>query len=703
MIEVLEKEKTFILSGNGFSYVIKIIRGRPAHLHFGKRVKAEEGVFGEKFYPVSFVCPEDDDFTNLESMRCEYPVFGYGDTKTDAARFVKDEKCVFDFKYCGYKITNDKRRGVYPEPFGGETLVLSLSDEVTKTELSLYYTVYEDCNVLVRKAEVTNLGDTPLIIKKLNSFSVDCKDFGKVLSLKGRYAAENRICEQEIKNGAFVLESREGLSSHKTSPFVALSNDFRTDFGDVVACSLLYGGNFKIEAAKTAFGFVRFTGGFNDLFTDIKVLPSESFCSPSAAVTYSDCGLNGIGKNYHGFIRDYMLRKTEGYSPVVLNGWETLGFDYDREKIFSMIEKCKGTGVNTFVMDDGWFGHRTDDKGGLGDWFVNEKKLPGGLKPVIDKCKECGLKFGLWIEPECVSEDSELFKNHPDWVIGGAGRTRLKSRNQYVLDLTKKEVKEYLKRTFAEILENNDISYVKWDMNRFITEPSFANGFYLRYAEGFYELAGYLTERFKNVFFECCSAGGGRTDAGMTAYFDRLWISDMTDVAERIKTLSGVTLFLPLEYISNHLSDVPNIQNGRVTDRESRFAANTMGKFGYEFNVINADEAEMKAETEKYLCAEKTFGGTFYRLTENDGDYSAFCSVSEDRREFALWVYYGLADYAKTPLGIKLKGLNENYVYTCKDLNVKANGVNLQNYGLTILPEYKDNKCRMFIFNATDD
>lgn len=701
MIKIIEKEKLFILSGTDISYVIKIINGRPAHIHFGKKVTAEEGVFGEKFYPVSFVCPENKDFYNLESMRSEYPIFGYGDVKTDAARFVKDNNCVFDFKYRGYEITRNPQSGVYPEPDGGETLVLDFSDEVTKTELSLYYTVYEDCDCVVRKSLVKNVGKIPLFVQKLNSFSIDCEDYRKVLSLKGRYAAENRICVQDIKNGAFVLENREGITSHKTSPFVALSDNFSNDCGSVTACSLLYGGNFKIEAQKTAFGFVRFTGGLDDLFTGFKIMPSESFCSPSVALTFSDCGLNGISKNYHSFIRNHLLRKTEGYSPIVLNGWETLGFDYDREKIFSMIEKCRGTGINTFVMDDGWFGNRTDDTRDLGDWYVNENKLPGGLKPIIEKCKECGLKFGLWIEPECISEDSKLYSEHPDWAIGGEKRTRLKSRNQYVLDLTKKEVLEYLKHTFSELLEDNEISYVKWDMNRFITEPSFANGFYVKYAEGFYELANYLTTKHKNVFFEGCSGGGGRTDAGMTKYFDRLWISDMTDVRERLKTISGTSLFLPLDFISDHLSDVPNLQNGRVTDRESRFSVNTIGKFGYEFNVLNADTDEIKKEVEEYKRVEKTFGGTFYRLIENE-NYTAFCSVKEDKREFALWVYYGLTDYAKTPLKLRLKGLEEDCVYECARLGVKACGTNLQNYGLTILPEYNDNKCRLFIFKETE-
>ena len=465
--------------------------------------------------------------------------------------------------------------------------------------------------------------------------------------------------------------------------------------GEVYGFNLIYSGSYSFKTEIAELDFTRVCGGLNEQDFHWTLAQGESFETPEAVLTYSSEGLNKLSQSFHDLYREYLINPKNVYQkrPVLLNNWESTYFDFDEKKLCDLIEKAKGTGIDTFVLDDGWFGKRNDDWTGLGDWFVNTDKLKGGLTAIIDKCKECGMKFGLWFEPEMISEDSDLFRAHPNWHISTPDLKACKGRNQWILDFANPEVVEYIKTTVGGILKNNDISYVKWDMNRHMSE------FYSpylpvdrqqetahRYMLGVYELAKYLTETFPNVFFEGCSGGGGRFDPAMLYYFPQIWTSDNSDAASRAYIQYGTSMCYPLSSMSGHISICPNHQNGRVTPMQSRMDMASFCATGYELNLhalTEEDFAKISEHIKFYNdISDLILQGDLYRLLNPfEGNYFSQMVVSKDKSKAVFILMKILAKANDSYPYVKLKGLEQDKYYDVEGFGVFKGDV-LMNAGL---------------------
>ncbi|MGN1077994.1 MAG: alpha-galactosidase, partial [Candidatus Gallimonas sp.] len=492
-------------------------------LHYGKKIA--EGDL--PFFIAQADSPDPEDLNmdmSTDRMLSECGSFGRGDFRS-ATVIVKrgDGAAMSRFKYLSHKIADGVKplEGMPCVRRADQTLTVTLKDDFSDLEVDLNYSVSEDSDVLVRNATIRNTGKESVEIVKAFSFCLDLPDSGRLsaLRLAGNWACERKPVISPLAEGTLRVESTRGYSSHAMNPFLAvLSENCNENDGECYGFNLLYSGSFAISAELNCHRRMRVQGGINDYMFGWKLGAGEGFQTPQAALCYSSEGLGGMSRAYHDFFREYVVNPAKVYAPrpIVVNNWEATYFNFDNEKLFAIIDEAAKLGVDTFVLDDGWFGKRDDDRSGLGDWFVNENKLNGGLKTVIDRCKEKGLKFGLWFEPEMVSEDSDLFRAHPDWAIKKEGVTPCRSRNQLVLDFSRKEVVDYVYDVVGKILRENEISYVKWDKNRDITEnftsslPADRQGEFLhRYMLGVYDLAERLTSAFPNVLFEGCAGGGG--------------------------------------------------------------------------------------------------------------------------------------------------------------------------------------------------
>ena len=467
--------------------------------------------------------------------------------------------------------------------------------------------------------------------------------------------------------------------------------------GECYGFNLIYSGSFAITAEVSSNKSVRVQGGINDYLFSWRLNGGEEFVTPQVALCYSSNGLGGMSRAYHDFFREYIINpnRVKMRRPIVVNNWEATYFDFDNEKLFAIIDEAAKLGIDTFVLDDGWFGKRNDDKCSLGDWFVNDKKLKGGLKAVIERCKKDGLKFGLWIEPEMISEDSDLYRAHPDWAIKKDGIEPVRGRNQLILDLTRKEVVDYIFEVISKILKENEITYIKWDFNRTLTEfysvslPADRQGeFAHRYTLGFYDLAERLTSSFPEVLFEGCAGGGGRFDGGALYYFPQIWTSDDTDGLERTKIQWGTSFCYPVSSMSCHVSACPNHQTQRTTPFETRGAIASLGATGYELDLTKLTEAE-KEQVKAQIASYKQVGdlilnGDLYRLS-NQFDTNYFCEmiVSKDKTKAYVVGERFRGDPCDHDRILKLNGLDENKTYLIKELNVTASGKALMNAGVT--------------------
>ena len=488
------------------------------------------------------------------------------------------------------------------------------------------------------------------------------------------------------------------------NPFLALIEETADEErGECYGFALLYSGSFALTAELTHNGITRVQGGIGDEFFSWKLDAGETLETPQAALCYSAQGLGGMSREYHDFFRTAIVDPKYVYArrPIVVNNWEATYFDFDNEKLFSIIDEAAKLGIDTFVLDDGWFGKRDSDTSGLGDWTVNENKLKGGLGAVIGRCKEKGLKFGLWFEPEMVSEDSDLFRAHPDWAIAKAGVEPCRGRNQLILDFTRKEVVDHIFEAVSKILQENDISYVKWDKNREMTEnftnnlpPDRQGEFSHRYTLGFYDLAKRLTEAFPDVFFEGCAGGGGRFDGGALYYFPQIWTSDDTDGLERTKIQWGTSILYPVSSMSCHVSACPNHQTRRTTPFATRGAIASLGATGYELDLTKLPDEEkeqVKNQVENYKrIDELVLKGDLYRLSDPfRTNYFCEMLVSKDKAH----AYFAGEEFRADPCDhervLRLHGLDAQKIYRIEELGLTASGAALMNAGL-ILPRLQD-------------
>lgn len=701
--------KTFYLNNEKCTYAFSIGDGGYLHhLYFGKYIADEDIRYLANGLQTEFAPSYNgEQYMSLDALPQEYPIYGRGDFRETAVLIrTMDGSRITNFKYQSHRMEYVKPNitGI-PSLRGGETLIVTLYDEVNRLQLELYYTIYEKQSAITRRVVLKNVSNKSVDILKLNSFSMDMNrsDFDTIC-LHGGWAKERSIERTSLTHGIFEISSTRGSSSHHMNPFLALCDkNANEELGEVYGFNLVYSGSYSIKTQVDQLGFTRVGGGINEKDFCWKLGKGEQFETPEIVMVYSNQGFNGMSQQFHRLYRDYLINPNyvNKKRPIVLNNWESTYFDFTEKTLCELIEKAEGTGIDTFVLDDGWYGNRNTDTTGLGDWYVNTDKLRGGLQKVIDKCHACGMNFGLWIEPEMVSEDSELYRAHPDWCIRVPHTAPCKSRHQFVLDFANPNVVDYIKEAIGSILKNNEISYIKWDMNRNITE---CYSMYLvsdneqemmhRYILGVYELARYLTENFPDVFFEGCSGGGGRFDPAMLYYFPQIWTSDNTDAVSRAYIQYGTSMCYPLSSMSGHVSICPNHQNGRVTPMKSRMDMASFCSTGYELNLNDLKEEEFGAIADHIQfynsISELILDGDLYRLLNPfEGNYFAEMVVSKDKHEAAFLLMKMSAKTNDSYPIVKLKGLDANLSYEIEGMGIYSGSV-LMNAGLKFSNDLKD-------------
>lgn len=707
--------KCFILCGKTYEYLMYAdAAGILQQLYYGKKLKRGDEDFlirehGFRAEPNPADINRDMTSGNTPS---EIGSFGRGDYRqaTVIARRT-DGSAMSGFRYVSHKIVKGAAKpcGLPGVRNADETLIVTLTDEFSGLTVDLYYIVSDDSDVLVRYLTIKNCGTEAVMLERAYSFCLDLPDTGRFYStcLAGDWASERTPVTAPIENGTTRIESTRGYSSHQMNPFLMVKTaDCTENSGECYCFALLYSGSFAITAELSSNRRLRVQGGVNDYGFSWKLAPGEEFTAPQVALCYSAAGAGQASREYHDFFRNRVINPAFAHAkrPVVLNNWEATYFDVNEEKLFAIIDEAALLGADTFVLDDGWFARRNADNCSLGDWYANLDKFPGGLKGIIDKCKSVGLKFGLWLEPEMVSEDSDLYRAHPDFAIAKRGTEPCRSRNQLVLDLTKREVVDYLVGVISRLLAENDISYIKWDKNRDMTE-FYSDGlaadrqgeFQHRYTLGFYELADRLTSAFPDVLFEGCAGGGGRFDGGVLYYFPQIWTSDGTDCYDRAKIQYGTSLCYPTSAMSCHVSACPNHQTGRVTPLKTRGAIASLGATGYELDpgaLTEKEKEQVKKQIRDYRgIDELVLSGDLYRLIDPFGvERFAEMLVSKDKTR----AYVVGECFRAEPCGhdriMKLAGLNEDYEYEIEELGLTASGKALMNAGLTV-PRLIDYDC----------
>ncbi len=716
LIRYNEQSKTFYLRGKECSYIFYINEdGYLVHSYYGKSVSEEDLRYlfeNLKGGPAPTVNEENG--ASLNVIPQEFSIYGRGDYRIPSVQVkLQNGSRITDFRYKSHKILQTKPAiSNMPSLRGGETLLVTLEDTSNALELDLYYTVYEELSVVARRSVLRNCGKNDVSILKFSSFNLDINrsnfDF---ISLHGCWAREREIERNRLACGIYEVSSARGASSHQSNPFLAICDRNADEYtGEVYGFNLIYSGSYAIKAQVTELGFMRVNGGINEQDFCWLLAAGECFEAPEAVLVYSDEGFNKMSQQFHDLYRQYLINPNFVCKkrPIDLNNWESTYFKFDEKILCDLIEKAQGTGIDTFVLDDGWFGKRNDDCSSLGDWFVNTDKLPRGLSAVIDKCRACGMKFGLWFEPEMISEDSDLHRVHPDWHIAAPDIEACKGRHQWILDLANPEVLEYIKKTIGDILRTNDISYVKWDMNRTMSE------FYSpylpierqqetahRYMLGVYELARYLTTTFPNVFFEGCAGGGGRFDPAMLYYFPQIWTSDNSDAVSRAYIQYGTSLCYPLSAMSGHVSICPNHQTGRVTPMQSRMDVASFCSTGYELNLQDLSEDDF-LKISKHIAfyndiQDLILEGDLYRLLNPfEGNYFSQMVVSKDKKRAVFILMKVLAKGNDVYPFVKLKGLDSNKYYFIKDMGTFKGDV-LMNVGLRFSRKMKDFETQCFI------
>ncbi len=716
-------DKQFHLRGKDFSYVFGADRfDYLSHKYYGSVISenADLRYFYRSHVYNDYTAQIDRVRDRYSGIYPEYPVANYGEFR-DYAICVEDSRgCrVTDLRYEGYEILAEKpeiESGI-PTSRGGETLVVSLWDQTLSLRVKLYYTVYEAENIITRRAKIENHGELPVKLLRALSVSLDFYDHDfNVLTLAGGHHEERHERITPANYGKISVGNCRGNSSHQHSPFIALLRPNVTEeTGDVFACSLMYSGSHYESAEVDQYGKTRMMAGIQPETFAWKLESGESFETPEAILCYSNEGLGKMSRSYHDFYRSYVINPDFVYRPrpVVLNSWEGMHFNFDNKRLLDAIDAIKGSEIDTFVLDDGWFGARNNDKAGLGDWFVNTEKLPGGLKEISDHCHALGMNFGLWIEPEMINLDSDLYRAHPDWIISAPDRQPVLSRNQCILDLTRRDVLDYIKNAMYRVISESGANYIKWDCNRHMTEnwsrllPADRQGeVQHRYILGVYELAKYLTESFPEILFEGCSGGGGRFDGAMLRYFPQYWTSDNTDANDRTEIQYGTGLCFPLSTHSCHVSASPNIRNGRSTSVRARTNIARQGILGYEFDPLRVSHEELSTIAEnikKYRATEKLIlrGDLYRRENRLHGNCMSQTVVSKDKKT-AMMVFYQALNPHNGDLIARAAGLDPHKHYRIEELDMTLSGSVLCNVGFFLERMPGDFDAVLFTLNAVD-
>ena len=650
---------------------------------------------------------------SLDTLPLEYACDGVGDYRvTGAAAVHSDGSCALDLRYKSYRISKGKYSikglpAVYADGSESETLEIVLKDKYSDIEVTLRYGVLPKLDIITRCASVANNTNEPVILTKAASLCLDIPHGEwEWVHFHGRHAMERLTERMPLCHGIQESSSTRGTSSHHQNPTVLLcSPDCTEASGSCIGAALMYSGSFQTKIQLDQMEQVRLVMGINPELFRWELKPSEVFDTPEVIMSYSSNGMEKLSHNFHRVIREHVCRGKYKLAerPVLINNWEATYFDFNEEKILKIAEQAAALGVDMLVLDDGWFGKRNDDCSGLGDWFVNGEKLCGGLGSLAEKIKKMGMKFGLWFEPEMVSEDSELYRIHPEWAIQIPSRKPIRSRYQLVLDMTNPEVREYLFNSISKILRSAEISYIKWDMNRSICDlytPCLSaddqGEISHRYVLGLYELLERLTSEFPDVLFEGCSGGGGRFDAGMLYYCPQIWCSDDTDAYERTKIQYGTSFFYPVSAVGSHVSAVPNHQTGRTSPIETRAVTAMAGSFGYELDLNTLSDSE-KQEVREQITRFKKYGrlihnGLYYRLSDPmNGKSAVWEFVSEDKKEVLVNGVVFRTEPNRTQYLIKLRGLLPDADYRLDTNGGVYKGSALMNGGILLPRSWGDN------------
>ncbi|MBR1739914.1 MAG: alpha-galactosidase [Ruminococcus sp.] len=707
-----EKERSFKLRAKDTDYMLKVAEGEYlAHVYFGKKIPDEDMTWLLRLdeSPFTPATNDRDRAVYMDTLPFEYPCYGLGDYRESALMIMDSEgMSTCDLRYADYKIHSGKPAiDGLPATFATEdspadTLEIIMRDQHNGLEASLFYTAFEKLDVITRHAVFRNTGDKPLKLTRALSACVEFDDEKMdMITLNGSWARERAVERAPLHHGKQSVDSCKGESSHQSNPFVALvSNNADEDMGEAFGFNFVYSGNFFAQAEVTQHKKTRFLMGINPLDFEWLLEPGESFSAPEVVMVHSDKGIGKMSRTFHDLYRNNLIRGEykDKRRPILINNWEATYFNFDTDKLISIAKEASKLGIEMLVMDDGWFGHRDSDNSSLGDWFVYEKKIKGGLKYLVDEVNKLGMKFGIWFEPEMISPDSELYKAHPDWAIQVKGRPLTLCREQYVLDYSQKEVRDYVYGMMRKILDSANIEYIKWDMNRQLTEVGSnflpkerQRELWHRYVLGVYDLMGRLTTDYPHILLENCSGGGARFDPGMLYFSPQIWCSDDTDAIERLKIQHGTSMCYPCSAMGAHVSDCPNHTVGRNTPFKTRGHVAMVGTFGYELDITRIPQEDRDAvpgqieEFKKYNPLVRT--GDHYRIGDmfRDNTWDAWMFVAKDKNEALFEFVQVLARPNERSRRIKLKGLEENaFYYEESEPDKLISGAALMNAGINI-------------------
>lgn len=693
-----EDRKTISIHTANTTYQMRIApHGFLQHTYYGRRVEDEDMSYLYWNYDRAGSGNPDEVFPSrrisFDTMPQEYPGHGIGDFRIHALS-IRNEDGSYgaDFRYVGYSISEGKYKlpglpSSYDATGKAETLSVTVRDRVTGLTLELLYGVFAEEDIITRSVRVVNGGERDIVLHKAASAALDIP-YGNwdLIHFHGKHVLERQFEREPMTHLNKIIGSTRGTSSHQENPFVILAGRRTSEYyGSCYGMMLVYSGGFKAEIEKDQYDSTRLIMGIQDDQFSWRLAPGDDFVTPEVIMTYSEEGFSRLSRNYHYFIRHNICRGRYQFArrPVLINNWEATYFDFTDERILELADEAAALGVEMLVLDDGWFGKRNSDNAGLGDWYVNEEKIRCGLKSLVEQVNAKGLKFGIWMEPEMVNEDSDLYRAHPDWAMKMPGRKPGRARNQLVLDMSRAEVVDYIYGRIEDILSNNNIEYLKWDMNRSISDaysavlPADRQGEVLhRYMLGLYDLMERVTSKFPDVLIEGCSAGGARFDAGILCYSPQIWCSDDTDPIHRLNIQYGTSFGYPVSTMGSHVSASPNHQTGRNTPIHTRAVVAMSGTFGYELDpgsLSDEDKAWIKDQIKTFReFYDLIQDGFYYRLTSiNEDYYEAWEFAAEDGSEALLNVVVTETQPNPTLMNIRLRGLDPEATYEMTDVTEK--------------------------------
>lgn len=717
-IHVDQKTRTFYLNSRGCTYAFGINSlGIPEHLHFGATVGQDlsMGICDDKgrIHPAIRTDTQGNAYDLCTvSQELTTPYSGDYYEPSLVLSFANGSRRS-DLVYTGYEIFQEK-----PMPEGlpairhGQTLAVYLAAKGVK--VTLFYTVSEQSATIVRSMKIENEGSEPVRVERAYSYCLELPNRPwKAVYLSGATAIETQWTETDLHRGVFSIGTRRGLSSSAFNPFMAITSPTADeDHGDAYGMHLIYSGSWDMQAEQTPFGHLRLTGGLSAFDFSWLLEPGEAFQTPEVVLAYSGEGLGGLSRQFHDLYRQALIpeRFVNKTRPVLINNWEGTRFLFTGEKLKAIISKVAGTGIDTFVLDDGWFGKRNDSTSGLGDWYVNEEKLGGPLSAIIDHSHQNGMKFGLWFEPEMVSPDSDLYRAHPDWAIRTPDEEPLLCREQLMLDLTRPEVRDYLVDTINAVIRGNAIDYVKWDCNRDLSEgyslylpKNRQKELHHRYVLGLYDLFRRIVEANPDVLFEACASGGSRYDPGVLYYFPQMWISDQTDAPARARIQYGASLCYPLSTMSCHVTESPNRRAKHLTPLNARADIAHLGATGYELDTTRLTDEELEQIPDQiktyHADAPLVMEGDVYRtLNPQPGsNHFGMMLVSKDKAKGKLTVMKLQEDFNAPTARLYPKGLDAESAYYCPELDRAMQGSSWMHWG--ILPTFPQGDYNTLVYH----